>query len=232
MSDLSSRPVGERDAIASWVWMAVAAFGMLLSLAAGMVSYGYTTAQAEQRFADVVDYVAKQSLSYDAFNSAYATKSLTRVMEIANEVARDMERDGATNGATLERYTDRFNVSALIVTDASGNLVAESSTDDVGYEVLAAYLKEDPVLEVATHPLKSYIARITLADDSVADIGCATRQDGDGIVIAVRHQSAKAVASNTLKLQSLLEGYKTIDSGDIVIENDGKVVATNAVDPP
>lgn len=231
MSDLSGRPVGERDAIASWVWMAVAAFGMLLSLAAGMVSYGYTTAQAEQRFADVVDYVAKQSLSYDAFNSAYATKSLTRVMEIANEVARDMERDGATNGATLERYTDRFNVSALIVTDASGNLVAESSTDDVGYEVLAAYLKEDPVLEVATHPLKSYIARITLADDSVADIGCATRQDGDGIVIAVRHQSAKAVASNTLKLQSLLEGYKTIDSGDIVIENDGKVVATNAVEP-
>ena len=231
MSDLSGPPVEERAAIASWVWMAVAAFGLLLSLAAGMVSYGYTTAQAEQRFADVVDYVATQSLSYDAFNSAYATKSLTRVMEIANEVARDMERDGATNGATLERYTDRFNVSALIVTDASGNLVAESSTDDVGYEVLAAYLKEDPVLEVATHPLKSYTGRITLADDSVADIGCATRQDGDGIVIAVRHQSAKAIASSTFKLQSLLEGYETIDRGDIVIENDGKVVATNAVEP-
>ena len=47
----------------------------------------------------------------------------------------------------------------------------------------------------------------------------------------MRHQSAKAVASNTLKLQSLLDGYETIDSGDIVIENDGKVVATNAVEP-
>ena len=87
------------------------------------------------------------------------------------------------------------------------------------------------MLEVATHPLKSYTARITLADDSVADIGCVTRQDGEGIVIAVRHQSAKAVASNTLKLQSLLEGYETIDSGNIVIESDGKVVATNAVEP-
>lgn len=47
----------------------------------------------------------------------------------------------------------------------------------------------------------------------------------------MRHQSAKAVASNTLKLQSLLDGYETIDSGNIVIENDGKVVATNAVEP-
>lgn len=101
----------------------------------------------------------------------------------------------------------------------------------MGYESLATYLKEAPVLEVATHPLKSYTARITLADDSVADIGCVTRQDGEGIVIAVRHQSAKAVASNTLKLQSLLEGYETIDSGNIVIESDGKVVATNAVEP-
>ncbi len=87
------------------------------------------------------------------------------------------------------------------------------------------------MLEWSTHPLKSYTARITLADDSVADIGCVTRWDGEGIVIAVRHQSAKAVASNTLKLQSLLDGYETIDSGNIVIESDGKVVATNAVEP-
>lgn len=231
MSDELRHDGEERSAIAPWVWVAAVVFGVLLSLVAGIVSYGYTTAQAERRFADVVDYVATQSLSYDAFNSAYATKNLIRVMEIAGEAARDMECDGSADSATLEQYTDQFNVTALIVTDASGNLVAESSTDDVNYEELAAYLKEAPVLEVAAHPLKSYTARITLRDDSVADIGCATRQDGDGIVVAVRHQSAKAVASNTLKLQSLLDGYETIDSGDIVIENDGKVVATNAVEP-
>lgn len=221
----------ERGNRSAGAWLLVALLGIVLSVAAGMMSYGYTTAQAEQRFADVVDYVATQSLSYDAFNSAYTTKNLIRVMEIAGEAARDMERDGSVDSATLEQYADQFNVSALIVTDASGNLVSESSTGDVGYESLATYLKEAPVLEVATHPLKSYTARITLADDSVADIGCVTRQDGEGIVIAVRHQSAKAVASNTLKLQSLLEGYETIDSGNIVIESDGKVVATNAVEP-
>ena len=231
MIDAPDHAVEERDDRSAWVWLIAALLGIALSVVAGMMSYGYTTAQAEQRFADVVDYVATQSLSYDAFNSAYTTKNLIRVMEIAGEAARDMERDGSVDNAALEQYADQFNVSALIVTDASGNLVSESSTDGVGYESLATYLKEAPVLEVATHPLKSYTDSITLADDSVADIGCVTRQDGEGIVIAVRHQSAKAVAGNTLKLQSLLEGYETIDNGNIVIENDGKVVATNAVEP-
>lgn len=231
MIDMPDHVAEEQDNRAAWIWPLVALVGIALSIVAGMVSYGYTTAQAEKRFADVVDYVATQSLSYDAFNSAYATKNLIRVMEIAGEAARDMERDGSADGTALEQYTDQFNVSALIVMDASGNLVAESSTDDVSYEALATYLKEGPVLEVASHPVKSYTARITLADDSVADIGCVARQDGDGIVVAVRHQSAKAVTSNTLKLQSLLDGYETIDDGDIVIENDGKVVATNAVEP-
>ena len=231
MIDAPDHAAQERDNRSTGAWLLVALLGIALSVVAGMMSYGYMTAQAEQRFADVVDYVATQSLSYDAFNSAYTTKNLIRVMEIAGEAARDMERDGSVDNTRLELYADQFNVSALIVTDASGNLVSESSTGDVGYESLATYLKEAPVLEVATHPLKSYTARITLADDSVADIGCVTRQDGEGIVIAVRHQSAKAVASNTLKLQSLLEGYETIDSGNIVIESDGKVVATNAVEP-
>ena len=231
MIDMPDHVAGKQGNRAAWMWPLIALLGIVLSVAAGMASYGYTTAQAEQRFADVVDYVATQSLSYDAFNSAYATKNLIRVMEIAGEVARDMERDGFADRATLEQYTDRFNVSALIVMDASGSLVAESSTDEVGYESLASYLKEAPVLEVAAHPVKSYTARITFADDSVADIGCVARQDGDGVVVAVRHQSAKAVASNTLKLQGLLDGYETIDNGDIVIENDGKVVATNAVEP-
>ena len=231
MIDMPDHVAGERGNRAVWRLPLIVLLGIALSVVAGMMSYGYTTAQAEQRFADVVDYVATQSLSYEAFNNAYVTKNLIRVMEIAGEVARNIKRDGSADNATLKQYADQFNVSALIVTDASGNLVSESSTDGVGYESLAAYLKEAPVLEVASHPLKSYTARITLADDSVADIGCVTRRGGEGIVIAVRHQSAKAVASNTLKLQSLLDGYETIDSGNIVIENDAKVVATNAVEP-
>lgn len=231
MIDAPDNAAQERDNRSTGAWLLVALLGIVLSVAAGMMSYGYMTAQAEQRFADVVDYVATQSLSYDAFNSAYTTKNLIRVMEIAGETARDMERDGSVDNAMLEQYADQFNVSALIVTDASGNLVSESSTDGVGYESLATYLKEAPVLEVAAYPLKSYTARITLADDSVADIGCVSRRDGEGVVIAVRHRGAKAVASNTLKLQSLLDGYETIDNGNIVIESDGKVVATNAVEP-
>lgn len=120
MIDAPDYTAQERGNHSTWVWLLAALAGIALSVVAGMMSYGYTTAQAEQCFADVVDYVATQSLSYDAFNSAYTTKNLIRVMEIAGEVARDMERDGSVDNAALEQYADQLNVSALIVTDASG----------------------------------------------------------------------------------------------------------------
>lgn len=112
--------VEKRGNRSAGAWFLVALLGIALSVVAGMMSYGYTTAQAEQRFADVVDYVATQSLSYDAFNSAYTTKNLIRVMEIAGETACDMERDGSVDNAMLEQYADQFNVSALIVTGRIG----------------------------------------------------------------------------------------------------------------
>lgn len=122
MIDMPDHVAGERGNRAVWRLPLIVLLGIALSVVAGMMSYGYTTAQAEQRFADVVDYVATQSLSYEAFNNAYVTKNLIRVMEIAGEVASTIERDGSVDNATLKQYADQFNVSALIVTDASGNL--------------------------------------------------------------------------------------------------------------
>ena len=73
MIDAPDHAAQERGNRSAGAWLLVALLGIALSVVAGMMSYGYTTAQAEQRFADVVDYVATQSLSYDAFNSAYTT---------------------------------------------------------------------------------------------------------------------------------------------------------------
>ena len=75
MIDAPDHTAQERGDHLAQVWLLATLLGIALSVVAGMMSYGYTTAQAEQRFADVVDYVATQSLSYDAFNNAYATKT-------------------------------------------------------------------------------------------------------------------------------------------------------------
>lgn len=106
MTDAPCRTAQKRNDRSTRARLLAVLLGIALSVVAGMMSYVYTTAQAEQRFAGVVDYVATQSLSYDAFNSAYATKNLIRVTEIAGEVARDMERDGSADNATLRQYTD------------------------------------------------------------------------------------------------------------------------------
>ena len=85
MIDALDHAAQERGNRSAGAWLLVALLGIVLSVAAGMMSYGYMTAQAEQRFADVVDYVATQSLSYDAFNSAYTTKNLIRVIKCCND---------------------------------------------------------------------------------------------------------------------------------------------------
>ena len=61
MIDAPDHAAQERDNRSAGAWLLVALLGIVLSVAAGMMSYGYMTAQAEQRFADVVDYVATQS---------------------------------------------------------------------------------------------------------------------------------------------------------------------------
>ena len=63
MIDAPDHTADERDDRSARVWLFAALLGMALSAVAGVMSYGYTTAQAEQRFADAVNYVATQSLS-------------------------------------------------------------------------------------------------------------------------------------------------------------------------
>lgn len=92
MIDAPDYTAQERGNHSTWVWLLAALAGIALSVVAGMMSYGYTTAQAEQCFADVVDYVATQSLSYDAFNSAYTTKK-------PDSRYGDRRRGGARYGA-------------------------------------------------------------------------------------------------------------------------------------
>lgn len=55
MIDAPDHAAQERDNRSTGAWLLVALLGIALSVVAGMMSYGYTTAQAEQRFADVVD---------------------------------------------------------------------------------------------------------------------------------------------------------------------------------
>ena len=49
MIDAPDHAAQERDNRSTGAWLLVALLGIALSVVAGMMSYGYTTAQAEQR---------------------------------------------------------------------------------------------------------------------------------------------------------------------------------------
>lgn len=74
MIDAPDHAAQERDNRSTGAWLLVALLGIALSVVAGMMSYDYTTAQAEQRFADVVDYVATQRLYDQKPDSRYGDR--------------------------------------------------------------------------------------------------------------------------------------------------------------
>ena len=56
MIDALDHAAQERGNRSAGAWLLVALLGIALSVAAGMMSYGYMTAQAEQRFADAITW--------------------------------------------------------------------------------------------------------------------------------------------------------------------------------
>lgn len=74
MIDASDHTAQERGDRSAREWLIVVLLGIALSIVAGVTSYAYTTAQAEQRFADVVDYVATQRLCDQKPDSRYGDR--------------------------------------------------------------------------------------------------------------------------------------------------------------
>ena len=210
-------------------WIATVAIGAVLALAAGIISYNVICAQTYSRFESTVDYIKTQSLTFDSYNSASTTKSLLRAIENAGQLARDIAADGGVDDAALEGYVSDLRLTAAIVLAPTGELVAEHATDGVGYDALKATLCDAPSLDVVNHPEKLYTSRIALDDGSLADVACAARLDSPGVVASVYRTKAVFADRYTLTLQSLMNDYRTSDESTVVIEDNGRAIASNAV---
>ena len=64
MIDAPDHAAQERGNRSAGAWLLVALLGIALSVVAGMMSYGYTTAQAEQRFAAAWRYPLNRRAPY------------------------------------------------------------------------------------------------------------------------------------------------------------------------
>ncbi len=191
---------------------------------AGVGAYNEVAARSTQ----MIDYIRTQTIAYESYNAASSAKSMMRSVENAGHLEHDISViDGVPSAESLKECTDELRLTAVLLLDASGDLVTEYSKDGLGYEQMREYLVRQAVLDVASNPKKVYASRVTLDDGTTVDIGAACRTNGDGIFVTLYHTSAEYAARYTLTVQSLLSGYSIADNGTIVVEKSGTFTASN-----
>ena len=209
-------------------WTLAVALGAALAVGTGIASLHSIKAQTQHGFDDTTAYITTQSLTFDSYNSASTTKSLLRAIENAGQLARNIQDAGDVSEESLERYVSDLRLTAAIMMTPEGELVAQHTSDGVGYDELKGTLCDAPALDVVEHPQKLYTARVPREDGSFVDIACAARADTPGVVVSAYHTGETFADRYTLTLQSLLSDYRTSDNATVVIEDNGRTVASNA----
>ncbi len=209
-------------------WALAAAVGVAVSAVAGGVAYKSAYDNASARVLRTIDYIERQTLVYESYNTANSSKSVLRALENASQLARNLHADGGDlSAATLARYATELRMTGVVVCDAEGGIEAQYTTDEIDAQDLADWISKDAVTNVAENPKKVYAARITMDDGSYVDLAAAARTDAQGIAITYYHTSAAYANRYSLTQQALLDGYMSKENGTIVIESEGKVLASN-----
>ena len=211
-------------------WAIAIVIGVMVACVSGMFGFGSVFRQAAERSDNVVAFAKSQSLIYDSFNDSVATTSQVLAILNATQLAYNISYDGDGVGqADLERAARQLSVSNAFVLTADGQLVSSYSNNNVTFGMVQHEITADVALEVVDYPRKVYGTRIVFDDGSFIDVGCAARIDETGVVVAGYYTSEVFSDRYLLSLQNMLAGYDVRDSGDIVVESDGSVVAANMV---
>ncbi len=210
-------------------WALAVVLGILVSVVAGCAGYSAAFSNANERVLRTMDYIQRQTLVYESYNTANTSKSVLRALENASQLARNLADDGADlSQDALATYATELRMTGVIIMDAAGAVEAEYSTDpQLTSATLAEYISKDTVLDTAANPKKVYSSRIKLDDGSYVDLSAACRTDKAGIAVAFYHTGSAFANKYTLTQQSLLDGYMSKENGSIVLESEGKVVASN-----
>ncbi len=209
-------------------WVVSAAITVVAVAVCCSIVFNYTVHQVSERAYNTIDYVQQQTITYEAYNSSSKTKSSLRALENASQLARDIEQgDGDISADKLAQYASELRLTGVVVMSAQGEVLSEYSTDEVSSSDIAEAIQSDIFLDVANHAEKVHARRVTLSDDSYVDVSAAIRTDQAGVVVAYYHTAKEFAHRYELTVQSLLDGYDMSDSGTIVVENGGLVIASN-----
>ena len=181
---------------------------------------------AEERFCQTLDFVKSQSTSFEKYNDIVAAKALRRTAVSVHQLAQDPALD-LSDPQCLKKQTEKLWLTGISVLAPDGTLLCESTTNGIGYARFGEQLKNDTVLDVSSHPQKTYLKRVLLEDGSAVDVAAHRAKGKDVILLAYRYTPAEFIEGTALSIQSVLDGYSVETSGTLFIVQNNQVIASN-----
>lgn len=207
-----------------WFWISSVLVGLLVTSITFAISVHYDELNAEQKLSTTIEFIKERAASYTKYNDTAAARSLVRSSVSVNALEDKTDLDSQE---ALEKYADELWLTGISILDNDGNLVAEYTTDGVGYNNLYGILEFSVIQDVSSNLDKTYIKRITLNDNSYMDVAVHGKSDQTGIILAYRHTKKEFKDKSVLSVQNIVNGYDATTIGSIYIVNNDEIVASN-----
>ncbi|MDO5590229.1 MAG: ATP-binding protein [Lachnospiraceae bacterium] len=212
-------------------WLIGVIVGVCLTCSAGFYFYQLDKSEEEERLLDTVNYVKVQCSAYIHYNEASESKSLLRAIESSRQeslnIATEIEAGTKLNDRLLEENAEQLWLSGILVLDKNGKVVCDYNKHVGNKEKVEEYLNKENILDTATYEEKVYAQRIPTGSGAHIDMAACKRKDASGIIVTYYYTPAEFANNYTLTIQSLLNGYKKVTDGTIIVSDDGAIVASN-----
>ena len=210
----------------TWRWGLYLVIGVLFMAGVVFFSSWQALRATEARFCQILDFVKSQSTSFEKHNDTIVAKALRRTAVSVHQLAQDPALD-LSDPQCLKKQTEKLWLTGISVLSPDGTLLCESTTNSIGYARFGEQLKNDTVLDVSSHPQKTYLKRVLLEDGSAVDVAAHRAKGKEVILLAYRYTPAEFIEGTALSIQSVLDGYSVETSGTLFIVQNNQVIASN-----
>ena len=215
------------------IWPIEIISGLFIMMIVLLIAVNVDIKTTQETLSDTAHYINEQCNSFTRHNLASETKSLMRVIESAQQINHNITYERRLSDKDI--FTEEFikknmqecYLSAVIIMDSKGGLIAQQYTDGYGADALNEYLDSASLINVVEHPEKTYATRINCEDGSYVDLAACGMPDESGIVVVYYHTPAEYVDNYNLSFTHILSGYDDKEDGKIVVTKGNQIIASN-----
>lgn len=215
------------------IWPIEIIAGLFIMMIVFFIAVNVDIKTTQETLSDTAHYINEQCNSFTRLNLASETKSLLRVIESAQQIKHNITYERSLSDKDI--FTEEFikknmqecYLTAVIIMDSKGNLIAQEYTDEYGADELNEYLDSTSLIDVVDNTEKTYAIRIDCEDGSYVDLAACGMADSSGIVVVYYHTPAEYVNNYNLSFTHILSGYDDREDGKIVVTKGNQIIASN-----